>query len=200
MFIHSFYSHSHCSLPFIITFCFIYVIISLNPPQTSTSPQSFINNATATRQHGHLNTVPFAFFLTSTQKRLFPKSYTLLFLILLSGDIATNPGPPTLDSPTFTLCTLNIRSLLNSLHYTAISDLAKTRHINLFALTETWITPSTTLAELADATPPDFTLISTPRPVSPANLKQKIIGGGTAFLVHNSCTIISSSSQIFKSF
>ena len=187
-------------MPFIITFCFIYVIISLNPPSTLTSPQSFINNATATRQHGHLNTVPLAFFLTSTQKRLFPKSYTLLFLILLSGDIATNPGPPTLDSPTFTLCTLNIRSLLNSLHYTAISDLAQTQHINLFALTETWITPSTTLAELADATPPDFTLISTPRPVSPANLKQKIIGGGTAFLVHNSCTIISSSSQIFKSF
>ena len=61
--------------------------------------------------------------------------------------------------------------------------------MNLFALTETWITPSTTLAELADATPPDFTLISTPRPDSPANLKQKIIGGGTAFLVHNSCTI-----------
>ena len=75
MFIHS----SHCSLPFIITFCFIYVIISLNPPQTLTSPQSFINNSTATRQHGHLNTVPLAYFLTSTQKRLFPKSYTFFF-------------------------------------------------------------------------------------------------------------------------
>ena len=73
MFIQSCCCHSHCSLPFIITFCFIYVIISLNPPPTLISPQSFINNATATRQHGHLNTVtiPLAFFLTSTQNDSF---------------------------------------------------------------------------------------------------------------------------------
>ena len=164
----------------------------LHHSHSSTTPLPRVNMVISTPSHWLFSWPP--------HKKDFPKSYTLLFLILLSGDIATNPGPPTLDSPTFTLCTLNIRSLPNSLHYTAISDLAQTRHINLFALTETWITPSTTLAELADATPPDFTLISTPRPVSPANLKQKIIGGGTAFLVHNSCTIISSSSQIFKSF
>ena len=197
MFIHSSCCHSHCSLSHVVSFMLsfhsILLPLWLHHSHSSTTPLPHVNMVISTLSHW--------LFSWPLHKKDFPKSYTLRFLILLSGDIATNPGPPTHDSPpTFTLCTLNIRSLLNSLHYTAISDLAQTRHINLFALTETWITPSTTLAELAGATPPDFTLISTPRPVSPANLKQKIVGGGTAFLVHNSCTIISSSSQIFKSF
>jgi hypothetical protein len=78
--------------------------------------------------------------------------------------------------------------------------LSESQNINLFALTETWVTPSTTLSELSNATPPGFTLISTPRPVLPADVKKKIIGGGTAFLLHDSSTILSSSSKIFKSF
>jgi hypothetical protein len=69
----------------------------------------------------------------------------------------------------------------------------------LFALTETCITPFTTSAELLDSIPTEFSLLSFPRPVSPNN-KNKIIGGGTAFLVHDSCQILSSSSPVFKSF
>ena len=69
----------------------------------------------------------------------------------------------------------------------------------MFALTETWITPFTTSAELLDSVPTGFSLLSFPRPACPNN-KNKIIGGGTAFLVHDSCQILSSSSPVFKLF
>ena len=180
MFIQSSRCHFHCSLPFIVTFCLIHVVTSLNPPSiTSTLPQSINNYTTATRQYGHLQIIPLSFFLISSHQKsrcLYPKSY-FLFLILLSGDIHLNPGP----TSQFNICTLNIRSLTNQLHYTALADLAHTHNINLFALSETWVTPSTTISELSEATPPEFSLISTPRPVSPTNQKKKIVGGGTAF-------------------
>ena len=200
MFIQSSRCQFHCSLPFIVTFCLIHVVTSLNPPSiTSTAPQSITNHyTTATRQYGHLLVIPLSFFLISSHQKsrcLYPKSYFLL-LILLSGDIHLNPGPPS----QFNICTLNIRSLTNHLHYTALADLALTHHINLFALSETWVTPSTTFSELSEATPPEFSLISTPRPVSPTNQKKKIVGGGTALLIHDSSTIVSTSSEIFKSF
>jgi len=102
-------------------------------------------------------------------------------------------------SPTFNVCTLNIRSLLNPLKYTAISDLAQTRNIDVFALTETWITPSATSAELRNATPPGFFLISNPRtaPTTHAN----VVGGGTAFLLRDSAVIVKSPPcPSFKSF
>ena len=116
--------------PFIITFCLIHVVTSLNPPSiTSTSPQSIINHyTTATRQYGHLQVIPLSFFLISSHQKsrcLYPKSYFLL-LILLSGDIHLNPGP----TSQFNICTLNIRSLTNQLHFTALADLALTHHIN----------------------------------------------------------------------
>ena len=175
--------------PFIVTFCLIHVVTSLNPPSiTSTSPQSIINHyTTATRQYGHFQVIPLSFFLISSHQKslcLYPKSYFLL-VILLSVGIHLNPGPPS----QFNICTLNIRSLTNQLHYTARADLVLTHHINLFVLSQTWVTPSTTFSELSEATPPEFSLISTPRPVSPTNQKKKIVGGGTAFLIHDSFSL-----------
>jgi len=61
--------------------------------------------------------------------------------------------------------TLNIRFFAN-LHYAAIADLAGTRNIDVFALTETWIYPNTTSAQLFDAIPRGFSFINTPRPVA----------------------------------
>jgi len=103
-------------------------------------------------------------------------------------------------SSVFNVCTLNIRSLLNPLKFTAISDLAETRNIDLFALTETWITPSATSAELFNATPPGFTLISCPRPASTILTKSHILGGGTAFLIREPATLLSTPTHSFKSF
>jgi exonuclease III len=120
----------------------------------------------------------------------------LCVLILLSGDVHMNPGPA---SAKFNMCTLNIRSLTNPIHYTALSDLADTYNIDLFALTETWISPNTTSAELFDATPPGFSLISNPRPVSTSKISS-IVGGSTAFLIRHPYSLLSSPSYSFSSF
>ena len=98
-----------------------------------------LNHTTATYEFGLLNVIPMSFFLISSKGkasiRHVQSSYLIILLgLLLSGDIQLNPGPV---SSTFNVCTLNIRSLLNLLKYTAISDLAQSRQIDLFALTET---------------------------------------------------------------
>jgi len=56
-------------------------------------------------------------------------------------------------------------------------------HTDLFAFTETWITSSSTSAELFNVTP-GFTLISCPRPAATTLTKYHIVGGGIAFLIH----------------
>ena len=130
---------------------------------------------TASQQYSYLNHRPTTFTAT-----LFTRSLFLLMFVLLSGDIELNPGP----SP-FTLCTLNIRSILHPLHSAALSDLIDTHNPDLFCLTETWIKPTTTAAEFLNCTPTHYSLISTPR-----NGSDKITssGGGTAFLIREPFT------------
>jgi len=57
---------------------------------------------------------------------------------LFSGDMLSIPGPVSRVS-SLHMCTLNIRSFTNPVHYTAIADSADTHNIDVFALTETWI-------------------------------------------------------------
>jgi hypothetical protein len=52
--------------------------------------------------------------------------------------------------------TLNILSLTNITHYTVISSITEVCHIDLFAQTETRITPSTTSVELVESKPTGF--------------------------------------------
>ena len=120
-----------------------------------------------------------------------PQSFLLLF-VPLSGDIELNPGPSA-----FTLCTLNMRSILQPLHSAALSDLIDNHNTDLFYLTETWIKPTTTAAELLNCTPPHNSLISTPR-----NGSNKISssGGGTAFFIREPFTQLSTSVPDFSSF
>ena len=122
-------------------------------------------------------------------------SAVFLFFCLfffLSGDIELNPVPSD-----FTLCTLNIRSILHPLHSAALSDLIDIHNPDLFCLTETWIRSTTTAAELLNCTPPHYTLISTPR-----NGSNKISssGGCTAFLIRKPFTQLPTSVQDFSSF
>jgi len=63
------------------------------------------------------------------------KIFTSL-LILLSGDIQSNPGPVSRVT-SLNMCTLNIRSFTNPLHFTAIADLADNHNTDVFALSET---------------------------------------------------------------
>ena len=88
--------------------------------QPATSQFSVLNSfPTAVLIHAHkLNHRPF------NTRILHP----LLFFILLAGDIELNPGP------TFDICTLNVRSLTNSLHKASVFDLATCTHPDIFAL------------------------------------------------------------------
>jgi exonuclease III len=159
----------------------------------------FTDHPTASSEFGSFNTIPLSFFITPQHTR---KSYTsnifIAVLILLSGDIQSNPGPASRVS-SLNLCTLNIRSFTNPLHFTAVADLAHTHNIHVFALTETWISPNTTSAQLFDAIPHGFTFISTPRPV-PNSCTSSTVGGGTAFLVRDPCKLLSSPTSTFNSF
>jgi exonuclease III len=185
--------------PFIITVLFIFLLPAAKFHLLSSPLSQSSHCATATTQFGLLNVVPLSFFVTSSKssiRHIQSPSFVILLGLLLSGDIQPNPGP---TSTTFNVCTLNIRSLLNPLKYTAIADLAETRNIDAFALTETWITPSATSAELRNATPPGFFLISNPRS-APAT-HPHVVGGGTAFFLRNSAVIVKSPPcPVFKSF
>jgi len=130
---------------------------------------------TASQQYSYLNRTTFAAALFTRSRSIRFRSLFLLLFVLLSDDIELNPGPSA-----FTLCTLNIRSILHPLHSAALSHLIDTHNPDLFCLTETWIKPTNTAAELLNCTPPHYSLISTPR-----NGSNKISssGGGTAFLI-----------------
>ena len=93
--------------------------------------------------------------------------------------------------------TLNIRSILHPLHSAALSDLIDTHNPDLLCLTETWIKPTTTAAELLNCTPPHYPLIGTPRNGSNEILSS---GGGTAFLVWEPFTQLPTSVPDFSSF
>jgi exonuclease III len=153
---------------------------------------------TATGQYSFLNTPSFLHLLSNSPCHLISKRNLVLYwLILLSGDVESNPGPRPASS-IFNVCTFNIRSLTNHLHYTALTSLAQTHNVDIFALTETWISPNTTSAELFDSIPHGFYLVSTPRPVTSS--KTSIVGGGTAFLVREPLSLLSSPTFTFKSF
>ena len=148
---------------------------------SSHSPDQSTSHRTACQQYYHLTHTPSAAFLLlvrpRTRRFLSP---SILAFLLLSGDIELNPGP---DS--FTLCTLNIRSVLHPLHSAALSDLIDSHNPDLFCLSETWIKPSTTSVELLHCTPPNYSLLSFPRNHSGTNPPN---GGGTGFLIREPLT------------
>ena len=168
----------------------------LHQSTTFCSSQSHCHTSshhTASQQYSYLNRTTFAAALLFTRSRCLRfRSLFLLLFVLLSGDIELYPGPSA-----FTLCTLNIRSILHPLHSTALSDLIDTHNPDLFCLTETWIKPITTAAELLNCTPPHYSLLSTPRNSFNKNSSS---GGGTAFLIREPFTQLPTSVPDFSSF
>jgi hypothetical protein len=73
-------------------------------------------------------------------------------VIALSGDVELNPAAYS----KINVCIFNIRSFTAPLHFIAPADQACSYNVNLFALTETWVSPKTTFAELLDDTSPGF--------------------------------------------
>ena len=99
-------------------------------------------------------------------------SFRLSIILLLGGDISINPGPKTFQNMHF--ATTNLRSVHHK--SAALSDLMLFKHIDILALTETWLSASDTSACLADICLYDFCLYQHPR-------RSAGRGGGVAFLV-----------------
>src|SRR6218665_727039 len=177
---------------------------------SSSSPHPF----TATAQYSYLNHIPafsLVFIRRSPPFRLSAVNTrrNILFILLLSGDVEINPGPncpfsrrpPRFSNETFTLYSLNIRSLLNAKNSTALTDLASSsRPHDLIALQETKISiSSTNYAHISYSKPPGYSLHSFPR-ITPSSKSAEISGGGSAFLVRELAIVLYSSRHTFKSF
>ena len=80
----------------------------------------------------------------------------LFILLLLAGDINPNPGPPKCLNITYA----NIRSINNK--YQAIAKFIFDNDTDLFAMSETWIRPYITSANLLEITPPGYSLYQQP--------------------------------------
>ena len=99
-------------------------------------------HATACSQFSFLNSIPRAFSLFLYHPRLLTSRSLLTFiLILLSGDIQPNPGPPQIPA---TIYSLNIRSLFHQNREAFISDVIHSHNPDVFAFSETWHHPNTT--------------------------------------------------------
>src|ERR1051325_3099843 len=127
----------------------------------------------------------------------FPRCTNFLFsmLLILSGDISLNPGPPmTHSSLLFSL--LNIRSASSITPQlnkpAALLDLIADKNIDILFLTKTWLPPDTLPSVLNSLTPPDYSLINSPR------LQGK--GGGIAILFRSHLKIETISLPLFSSF
>jgi len=144
----------------------------------------------ARQEHSYLTCMPSPFFLLFTRTRtIHCRSPFLLAFLLLAGDMELNPGPTN-----FTVCTLNIHSLLHPLHSAAISDFIDSHNPDIFCVTETWIKPTTTFTELADCTPPNYTLFSFPRTWK--SISTTAVSGGTGFLIREPFTQLPTSHWI----
>ena len=91
----------------------------------------------------------------------------LFILLLLTGDI--NPGPPKCLNITYA----NIRSINNK--YPAIAKLISDNDTDLFAMSEAWIRPDITSANLSEISPPGYSLYQQGRVTSR--------GGGLGFFI-----------------
>src|SRR6218665_2469505 len=185
----------------------------LNPvpsfPLSCPSRPSF----TATAQDSYLNYIPaFSFVFIHCASPFRPTATdirrNILFILLLSGDVEINPGPnssfshrpPRFSNETFTLYSLNIRSLLNTKNSTALTDLAScSRPPDLIALQETKMSISFTDAHISYSKPPGYSLLSFLR-ITPSSKCAQISGGGSAFLIHEPAIVLNSSHHTFKSF
>ena len=119
----------------------------------------------------------------------------ILLLLLLAGDIESNPGPVVISSD-LTFSCLNVRSassITNSLDKPCLlQEFISDYSIDLFALTETWFQPNTPANILNSITPPNYSIIHAPRKHGK--------GGGIAVVHRNHLKITTLSLPTFSSF
>ena len=190
-----------------LTLAFFLAYLNLTLPHSSVNNHASFHYATAVNEfqpltpHNSLATI-----LLSKPSLSKHRVFYVCILILLSGDIETNPGPShattelshTLfpSESSFTLCSYNTRSASNEDHTIYLHDFASSYNPNCFALTETWLKCSTTPSQYLSIPPPGYHMICANRD----SLHPNALGGGVAFIIHKSITILSTSTYSFSSF
>ena len=173
----------------LILFSLIFIILFIAQPLCTSHPPPFLSKFFSTSPMPHhsccqsLDNVPIHFLLNMS---LFTKPTIIsspnfsrriiFYLLLLCGDIETNPGP---ISTNFLKCAhLNIRSAstINKKFNkpTIICELISDYNLDILTLSETWFSENTLPAVLNSIIPHGFSLLHTPRP-------QKS-GGGVAVI------------------
>ena len=117
-----------------------------------------------------LHSVPFR----PRSRRSFPS--TLIALLLLSGDIESNPGPQ-LPNDCISLGSFNIRSVKSKA--ALLHDLIQDNNIDILALQETWLPPDSHPAIKLDIAPPGFVVSHVHRPIVAGGPTR---GGGLAII------------------
>src|SRR6476469_2368264 len=103
----------------------------------------------------------------------FPYLTHLSFLLLLSGDIHSNPYPSTILFAHLNTCF--IASVTPTLDKPVVlQEFILDQGIEILALSETWLPPNSLPSTLNSLTPPNFSIITNPRPSGR--------GGGVAFI------------------
>ena len=107
-----------------------------------------------------LDSLPSLCFCSNRRPKPLPRvqlNFAAALLLLLSGDVSLNPGP----TRNLRLGTVNVRSIRDK--GPVLSDLVVSRGLDVLGVTETWLTTSATQAELAEVTPPGYSLFQIPR-------------------------------------
>jgi len=107
-------------------------------------------------------------------RRSFPS--TLIALLLLSGDIESNPGPQP-PNDYISLGSFNIRSVKSKA--ALLHDLILDNNIDILALQETWLPPDSHPAIKLDIAPPGFVVSHVHRPIVAGGPTR---GGGLAII------------------
>jgi exonuclease III len=102
-------------------------------------------------------------------------SFMTRILLLLAGDVHVNPGP---SSSSVQFAHLNIHSAASVTadldKPTLLCEFISDQDLEILALSETWLAPDSLPSVLNSLTPPNYSIISNPRPVG--------VGGGVAFI------------------
>ena len=94
-----------------------------------------------------------------------PRFFLLCLILLLAGDIEINPGPVSLTS--LNLSHLNIRSATSVTSQldkpTSIQETILDHKLDILSLSETWLPLDTLPSVLNSLTPPNFSILNSPR-------------------------------------
>lgn len=146
--------------PYFGSFSYLYVhSSSLSPPSPPASVCQCLSNQYS-QLLGALRCLKFHPFYSPRKNIFYKRLVFLTFLLLICGDVESNPGPVDFAS-------LNIRSacsVTDSLDKpSCLVELIADYSLDILALTETWLSSDSPSEMLKSLTPPNYTLINHPR-------------------------------------